>query len=152
MGAREQKALDDIAKYGCHVLHVFEEGDLPPFSYSVGIYKTCGSPELIVVGLKQQISHWAINEYHRRVRSGEAFRAGDCSAGFLEGFEVRFSEVHKTHYQEYLGAGRWLYQGDDFPTLQMVWPSTTGLWPWDADATSWFRARQPILGAPSSTG
>lgn len=42
----EKKCLDDIEKYGCHILHIIAEGDLPPFSYSVGIEKSAGQPVL----------------------------------------------------------------------------------------------------------
>jgi hypothetical protein len=72
MDASEQKVVDDVAEHGCHILHVLEEGDLPPCSYSVGIYRTCGAPELIVVGLKQPVAHWAINEYSRARSSRSA--------------------------------------------------------------------------------
>lgn len=145
MNAREQKALDDVAQHGCHILHVVGEGDLPPFSYSIGIHRTCKAPELILVGLEQPISHWIVNEYSRRVQQGERFLVGAHVAGFLEGFEVTFREVHKSHYREYLGWGRWFYESEDFPVLQMIWPTTEGTWPWDANATPWLRAQQPVL-------
>jgi hypothetical protein len=38
----------DIDAYGCHVIHVLEDDEGPPFSYSVGVQKTSGSPEVIV--------------------------------------------------------------------------------------------------------
>jgi hypothetical protein len=53
MDKAEQKAISDIEQFGCHVMHVFREGELPPFSYSVGIWKSSHRPELIVVGLEQ---------------------------------------------------------------------------------------------------
>jgi len=31
MDAGEQKAIADVEQYGCHVIHVMEQGDLPPF-------------------------------------------------------------------------------------------------------------------------
>jgi len=150
MDATEQKALDDILEHGCHVLHVLEEASLPPFSYTIGIYKTSGVPEVVLIGLKQEIAHWVVNEYNRRVRAGEMFRAGETHIGFLDGFSVTFREIDKTQYAEYLGWGRWLYRGDDFPALQMVWPSKTGHWPWDDQASSWYRSRQPMLDAPAA--
>jgi hypothetical protein len=61
MNSGEQKALEDIDKHGCHVLHILEEGKLPPFSYSLGIYKTSKAPEIIVIGLKEPISHFIVN-------------------------------------------------------------------------------------------
>jgi len=35
MDAAEQKALEDIERYGCHILHVMAQGELPPFSYTL---------------------------------------------------------------------------------------------------------------------
>lgn len=37
MDPAEKKARADIERFGCHVVHVLAEGDLPAFSYSVGI-------------------------------------------------------------------------------------------------------------------
>ena len=143
--AGDEKALADIEQYGCHVIHVHEEGDLPPFSYSVGIQQSSGAPEVVVIGLKEPISHYAVNEYNRRVRSGERFYPGQFYSGFLEGFDVQFVVVDRAHYEEYFGWNRWLYDGNEFDVLQMVYPSTDGVWPWGAAASSWFRTRQPLL-------
>lgn len=44
----DKKALEDIEKYGCHILHILEEGDLSRFSCSIGIRQQTGQPELIV--------------------------------------------------------------------------------------------------------
>ena len=141
------KALADIERYGCHVIHVGAEDDLPPFSYSVGIQRSSAAPELVVIGLKQPISHFAINEYNRRVRAGERFHSGQTASGFLEGFDVLFLTVERQHYREYFGWNRWLYHGDDFEVLQLVWPSTKGAWPWQAEAFEGFDHWQPILSA-----
>ena len=148
MDPDEEKALDDIEKYGCHVIHVLEEDDLPPFAYSVGIQKTSGAPEVIVVGLKQEMAHFVVNEYNIRVREGEAFEPNRPYSGFIEGFDVLFKEVHKSNYKEYLGWDRWLYKGDNFSTMQMIYPTTDGIWPWDADADEWFKNQQPQLSKP----
>lgn len=63
MDRAEKKCLDDIEKYGCHIIHVFEEGELPPFSYSVGLERSIGRPELIIIGLRRELAHYMINEY-----------------------------------------------------------------------------------------
>lgn len=147
----EQRALDDIAAHGCHVLHVLEEGDLPPFAYSIGIQQTSQAPEVIVVGLQRPVAHFVVNEYNSRVRAGESFRPGTPYAGFLEGFDVQFVPVERDHYRDYLGWARWLYRGDEFSALQLVHPTTSGVWPWDSEASDEFRTRQPLLGAPDSS-
>jgi hypothetical protein len=139
------KALADIEKYGCHVIHVSAEGDLPPFSYSVGIQRSSGAPEVVVIGLKQPISHFAVNEYNRRVRAGERFSSGQRATGFLDGFDILFLAVDRIHYTEYFGWDRWLYRGDNFEVLQLVWPTTKGVWPWQPGAFDGFEKWQPIL-------
>lgn len=145
MDAGEKKALDDIKEYGCHVIHVLEEGELPPFAYSVGIQKTSGAAEVIVIGLKQELAHFMVNDYNRRVKAGEVFRARGLYSGFLEGFDVTLVPVDRSHYAEYLGWNRWLYGKDRFETLQIVYPTTAGVWPWDETAPDSFKARQPLL-------
>ena len=70
MNAGEQRALDDIEKYVLHILNVSTEGDFPPFFYSIGIEKSLGMPELIVIGLKPEVAQSAINECYRQMKSG----------------------------------------------------------------------------------
>ncbi|MBH9554051.1 DUF4262 domain-containing protein [Inhella gelatinilytica] len=143
----EQNIHTHIEKCGCSVTSVFDpDGDEPPFSYSIGIAQSSQAPELIVVGLKPEISHWLVNEYNRRVRAGERFSPGVLYADFLEGFEVQFGLVDRQHRAEYMRSASWLYGGPDFEALQMLWPSTSGVWPWDSEASEWFRANQPLLG------
>jgi hypothetical protein len=52
-----------------------------------------------------------------------------------------FKFVDKKHYPEYFGWAKWLYKKDDFNVLQLIYPSTSGVWPWDKDAPDaykWF--------------
>jgi len=147
--AYEKEALDNIEKYGCHVVCVMGNEDEPSFAYSVGIYKTSGAPELIVIGLKPQLAGSNVNQYHRRVKDGEVFTPGKLYSGFLKKFEVMFEPVDKScpAYANvgYFALDRRLYGEDDFEALQMVFPDTSGVWPWEAAATDWFKACQPLL-------
>jgi uncharacterized protein DUF4262 len=147
MDAAKRKALDDIEKFGCHVMHVIEEGDFPPFAYSVGITKTTGAPEAIVIGLKQPLAHFVINEYHNRIRAGEKFVPGQLYSGFLEGFECLIELVPKEAYEEHVGWDMWLYGGKNFELVQLIYPTTDGVWPWSSEASEYFRKRQPVLAS-----
>jgi Domain of unknown function (DUF4262) len=130
MEASERKALADIEQYGCHFIHVLAEDDLSPFSYSVGIQRSSGGPEVIVIGLEQSLSHFIVNEYNRRVRAGERFAPGQRVSGFIEGFECEFRSVHPSRHRGYMGWDNWLYGGRPFEALQLVYPTTSGVWPW----------------------
>jgi hypothetical protein len=145
MDAAEKKAIEDIEKYGCHVLHVLEDNEGPPFSYSIGIQKTSGVPEVLVIGLKQPIAQFIVNEYNTRVRAGERFEQGNRYDGFLEGFQVQFEMVPLDQFENYFGWNIWLYGGKNFEVLQIIYPNTSGTWPWEPDVSEWFRERQPIL-------
>jgi Domain of unknown function (DUF4262) len=147
MDAAEEEALANIKRVGCHVIHVFAEDDLPAFSYSVGIQRSAGAPEVIVIGLKHEVAHIVVNEYNNRVQDGERFTTGELYAGFLENFEVTFERVDRRHYQEHLGWDLWLYGGDDFEVLQLIYPTRSGVWPWDPEGPRLFGSLQPILTA-----
>jgi hypothetical protein len=141
----EQKALSDIDLYGCHVLNVMEGEGEPQFSYSIGIGKKQGKPDLIVVGLKRELAHSIINNYKDRLLNGETFEPGNYYSDFLGGFEVCFAKVDKSYYKEYFGWGRWLNEGNDFDMLQLIWPTTEGVWPWSPDKSEYYEWAQPIL-------
>ncbi len=147
MDKLEEKAFKNIEEFGCHVLHVMEEDEYPSFSYSIGIEKSTGHPEVIVTGLPQELAHWMVNEYNSRVKAGESFKVGEYYPGFLEGFDVTFKEVEKKHYREYFGWGHWLYKSDSFKVLQLIYPNTSGVWPWDKEASKDFTWYIPRLYA-----
>jgi hypothetical protein len=145
MDGFKKRVLEDIDAHGCSVIHVLAKDDAPPFAYSIGIQKRTGSPEVIVLGLKQDLAHFVVNEYNRRVRLGERIAAGARHGGFFQGFSVQFEAVASQYYDKYVGGNVWLYEGQNFDVLQIIYPTTQGVWPWDASASPAFRQLQPIL-------
>lgn len=141
----DERTRSDIAKYGCTVIHVMEEGEVPPFAYSIGIQQETSAPEVVVIGLKRAIAHSVVNEYNNRVRAGERFEPGKFYSGFLDGFEVYVEEVPLSAYEDYFGQDLNFYGGPKFSVLQIVYPTTKGVWPWAEDAAESFRQWQPIL-------
>lgn len=54
---------------------------------------------------------------------------------------MTFKEVEKKYYSEYFGWGKWQYNGENFMVLQLIYPGTSGVWPWEVDAPedfTWF--------------
>lgn len=147
MDKYEQKAIRDIDDYGCHILHVMEEEGFPSFSYSIGIERTSARPELIVTGLKRELAHSIVNRYNTNVRDGDSFEPNKYYSGFIGNHDVTFKTVEKKHYREYFGWGNWFYKGDDFRALQLIYPSTSGIWPWDKNAPEDFTWYLPKLYA-----
>lgn len=128
------------------MIHVTDPaGELPPFAYSVGIVQSADAPEVIVIGLKQPMAHFVVNEYNQRVRAGERFVPGELYQDFLGGHDVRFERVSAHHFDEYFGWGRDHYGHPDYRALQLVYPTTDGIWPDEPDASDWFKERQTLL-------
>jgi len=145
--ASDQRVADDIAKYGCHVISVFDpEEQLPTFSYSVGVQATTGAPEAIVIGVRPSLGHSMINEYNDQVRKGAKFERGVLHPGFLEGFSIYIERAKPRLLSEYTFGCTRYYKGTDYSVVQLIYPTTTGVWPWQASATEWFRSNQPMLG------
>jgi Domain of unknown function (DUF4262) len=143
--AGEEKCLADVERHGLHVIKVHGDAEWPEFTYSVGLYRTFGLPEVIIVGLRAELAHWILNELAARARAGERFQAGDMLDGLLEGFLVTFRPVSPEHVAAHFGWALWFYDHELFPTLQLVFPSTAGVWPWDPDASEFLRTQQPLL-------
>lgn len=120
MDDKDQKALNDIEKFGCHVLNVAEGEGEPSFTYSIGINKKQNKPDVVILGLKAPLAHSMANNYKDRLLSGEVFESGKFYADFIEGFDVCFVQVAREHYRAYFGWGLWLHDGSDFEMLQMV--------------------------------
>ncbi len=145
MDERDQKALDDIEEHGCHVLNVMEGDSEPSFTYSIGINKKQNMPDVVITGLKSEIAHPMVNNYKNRILDGEVFKPGKYYSDFLSDFDVCFVKVAKKHFNEYFGWGLWLHNGDDFEVLQMIWPTTDGVWPWHDDKSNFYEWAQSIL-------
>lgn len=143
---QDAKALADIEKFGLHVISVMEDEDHAPFSYSIGIEQSLGMPELIVIGLKSNLAHSAINECYRQMKEGGEIAPGARVAGLLGGgFECLIGEARSEQVADYMHWARWLYRDQPFRARQIIWPSTAGMFPWEEGASEWFIARQPLL-------
>lgn len=151
MNESEKKIINNIEEYGCHVTSVFdpEERD-PDFTYSIGIYKVENQPELLVLGLRHELSSWIVNEYNRRIKEGEKFVLGEYYEGFIEGFQVTFQEVADKYKNEFMLSCNWLYGGINYPVMQLVFPSVKGLWPWEKEASEGFKILQPSFQEKSA--
>jgi Domain of unknown function (DUF4262) len=143
----DKRVAADVERYGCHVISVFDpEEKLPAFSYSVGIQAMSGAPEAIVIGVRPNLGHSMINEYNDQIRKGTRFELSKQYPGFLDGFSIYIEPAKAALLSEYtLGCTRF-YKGANYSVVQLIYPTTTGVWPWQKAASEWFRSNQPMLG------
>lgn len=142
-----QQLNSDIKQHGCHIIHVLADETGSGFSYSVGLFHTFKHPEIIFIGLKEDLAHLLINNILYDIKKGKTFSAGQSYADILDDFQCPMIEVKKEFYDEYFGQAQDFYKSDEFPVLQCVYPTTSGVFPWDEDAPEGFVKHQTILGS-----
>lgn len=140
------KIKSDIAQHGLHIIHVMSVGDLPNFSYSIGLYETYNQPEIIIVGLKQDINHIIINNIAYAYKEACFFENGEYYENMLDNFKCLVLDVNQKYYDEYVGQALEYYGDNKFPIQQIVWPATNGKFPFDEGAPDSFKQWEPVLG------
>jgi hypothetical protein len=72
----DQRTIANIEEFGCSVVQVKGSASGPGWSYTLGVYDTCGKPEIITVGLREQTALFLLNEAARRSRAGSNLAEG----------------------------------------------------------------------------
>lgn len=145
MNEAENKIVENIDKFNCHVTSVFDpRGEALSFTYSTGLFKTLDVPELIIVGLSSELAHSIVNNYRDRVKAGEKFELNEFYSDFLDGFDITFHEVSESNKNEFMLSSVWFYDCG-FNAIQLVFPTTDGVWPWESEASDSFKELQPSL-------
>lgn len=60
-----RRLLADAEEHGAAVVHIAGDRTGPPFAFSVGLWRRCGSPEVVAVGMPPKVAHTVLNEYIR---------------------------------------------------------------------------------------
>ena len=144
----ELRLVDDINTYGFRVNSVLMDHETkePPFSYSIGIFKTCAAPDLIVFGLSPRLALNLIGEYFDRVKhTGQPLPAHRRHWGLLNGYGVFIQPATRKKYEEHMLSCNWFYGPGNYPASQLIYPHPRGQWPWSEDATSRFTWEQPLI-------
>jgi hypothetical protein len=147
----EKKLVDDIESYGCHIIQVREGNGFPGWSFTVGLSDVLGVPELIVIGLKNNVAHSLLNECNRRLQEGIRLGDGRRERDLLSNVECEFRRVEERWLRQIMGYAVWFYGGDGFQALQCVYPDLRNRFPWDEGFETSWRDRQPLLFPHSLT-
>ena len=140
-----QKLLDDVKKFGWHVIMVPADDEGPSFGYTVGVFKSFGHAELVMVGLKVEALHAFLNLIVGEVKAGKRFEVGPRYPEIIEGYECCFRSVHLSQFDEYFGQAIRFYGDKNFPVLQCVYPDKAGRFPWEDGCSPGFVAMQTML-------
>ena len=141
-----KQAIEHIEVFGLSVLHVTGSQFDLPWSYTTGIYDTCGQPEVIAIGLGQQTAHFLLNEAAERLRQGVELTHGR-HRGLVGEVECEFRPVTASWRRHLRHRGNWFYRESDFPVLQAVYPDLNNVFPEEDGFDKAFA--QPLLQTDS---
>ena len=145
----DKNLLKTLESVGWHNVHISEEGNSPAFAFSIGHFYKFNHPEVIVIGLKPEISQQLLNIVAIKVVGANTkIEPYKEYTDMTEGLSLVFIPVSLEHYGEYLGYANWFYGSmpKPYPVLQMVWPDRAGIFPWEKGYDKRFLQLQPILG------
>lgn len=139
---RDEKTVSDIEIFGCTVIHVKPTGSGLGWSYTIGVFDSCGKPEVVAVGLRQETAHFLLNEAAERLRNGVDLSNGRHREMIGE-VECEFRPVDPKWTGHLMGCANWYYGAVPYPVLQAVYPDLENRFPEDADFDDTFQ--QPLL-------
>lgn len=146
----DERTVSHIEEFGCSVVSVKRTNYGLGWSYTIGIFDTCGKPEIITVGLPPDTAHFALNEAAKLLRAGVDLTRG--RHGQLVGqVDCEFRPVDPKWIAQLMGWAIWYYGGHDFPVLQAVYPDRENRFPGDEQFDKTFE--QPLMQptAPTTT-
>lgn len=141
-----------VARFGWAIQGVFADpaAGQPTFSYTVGLYRTHGHPEIVIFGVPPETAKTILNQVAGRfAKDGESIVPGARYDQILEEFPLVFIEAQGDRVVDWLFIYDWFYRGQTPPVLQLVWPDTAGRFPWEDGFDHRFAAAQPLLGPPA---
>ena len=119
----DERSISRIETFGCEVVQIQKTNTGPGWSYTLGVFDTCGEPEIIVVGLLEKTALFLLNEAARRLRQGVNLAEGRHRE-MIGSVECEFRPVDPKWASHLMGWATWYYGGEPFPVLQAVYPTS----------------------------
>ncbi len=145
LDTEDECILDNIRRFGFHLLEIPGDDEGPGFVWSIGFEHLYKHPEILIFGDSPMgIVLGAIGD---RICQGERFEHGDELNDLFSNARARFVLVagKEEVYREHFGYASWFYQSWDFRVLQLQWSDRQGRFPGDPDFDDRFVQLQPNL-------
>jgi hypothetical protein len=137
-----------VGEYGWAVSGIHGEGGVPPWAYSVGMWLTCQSVELVICGAPVENGASIINALGARLADGTDF-GPDMVLSDVCPARLTFRPVEASWRSTGLLAASDAFYGMVRPPyLQVVWADPEGRFPWEPEFRSTFEGWQPWLWMP----
>ena len=129
-----EKAESDLAQYGWSFMYVDADQvkGMESFSYTIGLEKSYGHPEIITFGLPAEPAHRIFSATAAAIKEGETMPLHEPVENIIGGdLKVVFKPLDHAVYGDYLSVAIDAYGTKDFRTQIMLWPDKEGNYPFD---------------------
>ena len=147
----ELRFVQRIRQHGWFRTQIFADSNYPEFSFTTGFWIGHGFPEIIVFSMPPNIAHDVLWHIYRMISTGSPPPIGELTSTIYANSDALLLPVDRKHYQDRLGWNRWFYGGDEFPCLQLLWPSKEGVFPRHPDSGEALNLAQPDLSCSASS-
>jgi hypothetical protein len=137
--------IENIGRFGWHVVMVPEDEIGPGFAYTIGLAHSLGAPELAMFGLDIGVMHRVLNVLGEQAADGAELVDGQEREGVLKQHLVALRAADLRWYRTFFGRAIGFYRRPPFPVLQVSWPDPAGVFHWQDDADDRHRESQPQL-------
>lgn len=139
----DKHTLDQIEEHGCSVMSVGRDcRENLSWTYTIGVFDTCGKPDLITVGLPIKTAHACLNEVVKLLRAGVDLTRGR-HGDLIGNVDCEFRPVDSKWVTHLMNWANWYYGRTDYPVLQVVYPDLENRFPEDAGFN--LRFAQPLM-------
>ena len=145
MADLQESIRANVKEHGWHTQAVGGDHIWPKFTYSIGWGVSRSWPEVVIIGQRMETSHMMLSELWE---SNITPTADVLRQDILPGYGCQMRTVDLSWYDFLFGAGIDFYTEASHPpfkALQCVWPTTSGVLPWDQNAPEGFDKAQPLV-------
>jgi uncharacterized protein DUF4262 len=142
------EAAAHVRKTGWTSIGIMPGTRTPGWAFSVGLWHSYRAPEVSIFGLLLPDMQQRVNRAGRLIRDNKPFGIDIEVDGILDAQPVVAKPVHPAWFPALFGFAVGFYRGAVPPFVQLVWPDSHGLFPWQPGCGLRCRTVQPQLWLP----
>ncbi|WP_158237927.1 DUF4262 domain-containing protein [Emticicia sp. TH156] len=127
----KEKIINDIQKYGWHVVHILDDDRGEKYSYTIGLTDSFKHPEIAISGLKPDICSLIFEGIVETIKDGFEYKVNKEYDDILEGYNCIFRQISDNKYDNLFGKATEYYKEKAFNVYQLFYPDNENNFPWD---------------------
>lgn len=145
LGNADLRTIVHIQQYGWSVVLVAADERGPGWAFTIGLWHSHRVPELTMFGLEPYDMQSCLNDLAERAADGQRLRPHQRWPDAVGHRPVVLEPVDPGWHRAFFSMAVGFYRRPGLPLLQVLWPDSEGLYPWQPGSDPRFRDAQPWL-------